>query len=129
MLDSSGTQFRNRHRVERLPFVGSVVAERFVGDVHERVSLSALDCVQVFKNGPSPSQVDLLLTNVVLEGGGGAEVIRVVTEIIPQAKVLAMSGYADDETLRRGISRGQYPFISKPFTADLLSAAVDKALG
>lgn len=72
--------------------------------------------------------VDLLLTDVVMEGGGGAEVIRLITEAIPSVKVLVMSGYADDETLRRGIAQGQFPFIAKPFTSDMLSAAVDKVL-
>jgi DNA-binding NarL/FixJ family response regulator len=63
-----------------------------------------------------------------MEGGGGAEVIRLITEAIPSVKVLVMSGYADDETLRRGIAQGQFPFIAKPFTSDMLSAAVDKVL-
>jgi signal transduction histidine kinase len=72
--------------------------------------------------------VDLLLTDVVMEGGGGAEVIRSVQHIIPDVRVLVMSGYADDETLRRGIEQGQFPFIAKPFTSDALASAVDKAL-
>lgn len=72
--------------------------------------------------------VDLLLTDVVMEGGGGAEVIRRIKEAVPSVKILVMSGYADDETLRRGISQGQFPFIPKPFTSDMLSAAVDKIL-
>ena len=72
--------------------------------------------------------VDLLLTDVVMEGGGGAEVIRRVRDAIPSIKILVMSGYADDETLRRGIAQGQFPFIAKPFTSDTLCAAVDRVL-
>ncbi len=63
-----------------------------------------------------------------MSGGGGAEVIRLVKDIIPNVRVLVMSGYADNETVRRGIEQGQFPFIAKPFTSDALALAVDKAL-
>lgn len=72
--------------------------------------------------------VDLLLTDVVMEGGGGAEVIRLVRQAVPSIRVLVMSGYADDETLRRGIAQGEFPFIAKPFTSETLTVAVDRVL-
>ena len=76
----------------------------------------------------STHKVDLLLTDVVLASGGGAKVIEVVKARFPDVRVLVMSGYNDDETLRRGIARGAFPFIEKPFTADTLGRAVDRAL-
>ena len=76
----------------------------------------------------SGETLDLLLTDVVLPGGGGAKVIEVVKARFPAVRVLVMSGYNDDETLRRGIARGAFPFIEKPFTADALGRAVEKAL-
>jgi len=76
----------------------------------------------------SASGVDLLLTDVVMAGGGGAAAIREVTRVCPRARILVMSGYADDETLRRGIAEGDYPFIAKPFAADMLLNAVDGVL-
>ena len=76
----------------------------------------------------SNAKLDLLLTDVVLAGGGGAKVIENVRARFPQARVLVMSGYNDDETLRRGIERGAFPFIAKPFTAEALARAVDEAL-
>jgi signal transduction histidine kinase/ActR/RegA family two-component response regulator len=72
--------------------------------------------------------IDLLLTDVVMAGGGGARVIDVVQSTSPNAKVLVMSGYNDDETLRRGIAQGAFPFVSKPFTVEVLVKAVDSAL-
>lgn len=72
--------------------------------------------------------VDLLLTDVVMAGGGGAEVIRAVRREFPRVRVLVMSGYADDETLHRGVSHGAYPFLAKPFTASALVTAVASAL-
>jgi len=64
---------------------------------------------------------------VVLPDGGGAAVIEHVRGIRPKARVLVMSGYNDDETLRRGIQRGAFPFIAKPFTAADLGKAVERA--
>lgn len=72
--------------------------------------------------------IDLLLTDVVMAGGGGAQTIESVRDLCPGVAVLVMSGYADDETLRRGVARGEYPFIAKPFTAKALAEAVERAL-
>ncbi len=76
----------------------------------------------------SAKRVDLLLTDVVMAEGGGAEVVRSFRAAYPDVRVLVMSGYNDDEALRRGISLGEYPFIAKPFTADELIHAVASAI-
>ncbi|HSU39366.1 MAG TPA: ATP-binding protein, partial [Polyangiaceae bacterium] len=73
-------------------------------------------------------KLDLLCTDVVFAGGGGARVIELVRGKFPEARVLVMSGYNDDETLRRGIARGAFPFIAKPFSAETLGLAIDEAL-
>jgi len=75
-----------------------------------------------------PNGIDLLLTDVVLPDGGGAAVIDRIKTLCPKARVLVMSGYNDDETLRRGIEHGTFPFIAKPFTAADLAKAVERAL-
>jgi CheY-like chemotaxis protein len=72
--------------------------------------------------------VDLVLTDVVMAGGGGAEVIRSIRAVVPNIRVLVISGYTDDEALRRGIVQGEFSFIAKPFTADALARAVASAL-
>jgi two-component system, cell cycle sensor histidine kinase and response regulator CckA len=75
-----------------------------------------------------PTGVDLLLTDVVMGGGGGATVIDQIQRVFPNTRVLVMSGYNDDETLRRGVAQGAFPFIAKPFTAEALTGAVHRAL-
>jgi signal transduction histidine kinase len=75
-----------------------------------------------------PSGIDLLLTDVVMSGGGGAEAIRRIRAEAPGMRVLVTSGYADDETLRRGIAVGEVPFLPKPFTAETLVTAVERVL-
>jgi two-component system cell cycle sensor histidine kinase/response regulator CckA len=43
--------------------------------------------------------------------------------------VLFMSGYTDDVMLRRGLERGKFPFIQKPFSLHDLSVKVREVLG
>jgi two-component system cell cycle sensor histidine kinase/response regulator CckA len=45
-------------------------------------------------------------------------------ELSPTLPVLFMSGYTDDEMVRRGLIEPDKPFVSKPFTPEILSAKV-----
>lgn len=74
-------------------------------------------------------RLDLLLTDVVMPGGGGAQLIQWLEQTHPTARVLVMSGYHASETLRRGVEQGHVPFIAKPFTADQLMHEVERILG
>jgi FixJ family two-component response regulator len=46
----------------------------------------------------------------------------------PGLRVIFMSGYTDDEILRRGLMRPGVAFLAKPFTPDRLAHAVREAL-
>jgi DNA-binding response OmpR family regulator len=46
----------------------------------------------------------------------------------PELRVLYMSGYTDDEVMRRGITAAKTPFIQKPFLPDELLRRVREAL-
>jgi FixJ family two-component response regulator len=46
----------------------------------------------------------------------------------PGLRVLYMSGYTDDEILRRGLKDPGMSFIQKPFTAENLAMQVRKVL-
>ena len=59
--------------------------------------------------------IHLLVTDVVMpEMGAGELVDRLITKR-PNLKVLFISGYTNDEVLRRGVSRSDSAFIQKPF--------------
>jgi FixJ family two-component response regulator len=49
-------------------------------------------------------------------------------ELSPGTRVLFMSGYTDNEILRRGINTSETNFLQKPFTAESLIAAVRATL-
>jgi PAS domain S-box-containing protein len=68
--------------------------------------------------------IDLLVTDVVLPGMDGPELARRAAELRPDLPVLFMSGYTDDEILRRGLLKEGQPFLQKPFTPEALAAKV-----
>jgi signal transduction histidine kinase/CheY-like chemotaxis protein len=72
--------------------------------------------------------IDLLLADVVLPGDSGTTVARQVRRQRPELKVLFMSGYNEDETLRAQLWEGRVAFLKKPFRPAELMAAVRQAL-
>lgn len=73
--------------------------------------------------------IDLVLTDMVMPGMSG----RALTDQLPligcEAPVLYMSGYTDDEILRRGLLDPETGFLQKPFSPNALAQAVRDALG
>ncbi len=72
--------------------------------------------------------VGLLVTDVVLPGMTGLELVDRLRESCPELRVLLMSGYTEDAVLRRGGLEPGTAFIAKPFTATELAARVRAAL-
>jgi two-component system cell cycle sensor histidine kinase/response regulator CckA len=72
----------------------------------------------------SEGRIDLLITDVVLHGMDGPELARRAAELLPELPVLFISGYTDDEVVRRGLLQAGQPFLQKPFTPEALGAEV-----
>src|SRR5204862_2508503 len=71
--------------------------------------------------------INLLLTDLVMPGMRGREL---VTKIAPQwarMKVLYMSGYTDDALIHHGVVEGA-AFLQKPFTSNELTQKVREVL-
>ena len=64
----------------------------------------------------SPTPIHALVTDVVMPGMGGRELAARVAERFPSLKVLFMTGYTDDEVLRRGILDQGRALMVKPFS-------------
>lgn len=71
---------------------------------------------------------DLLLTDLVMPNVTGRELIEALSIEGRLPKVLMMSGYTDDDVLRRASPTQSYPFIKKPFTHEELAAKVREIL-
>jgi two-component system, cell cycle sensor histidine kinase and response regulator CckA len=73
-------------------------------------------------------RVALLITDVIMPGMDGRELARRMLALRPGLPVLFMSGYTDDEIVRRGLLEAGQPFLQKPFTPEALGREVGELL-
>jgi nitrogen-specific signal transduction histidine kinase len=79
--------------------------------------------LQLFEHSPHP--IDLVLTDIVMPGISGPEMLARMTRMRP-VPALLMSGYPDQDDGEAGGESMR--LIPKPFTADVLTSAVREAL-
>jgi len=72
--------------------------------------------------------IDLLVADVVMPVFGGRVVLERLRAKRPGLHVLYVSGYVDDDVIRRGGLTADAALLHKPFTAGALLAAVRRAL-
>ncbi len=77
----------------------------------------------------SPTPIDALVTDVVMPGMGGRELAERMVDRFPNLKVLFMTGYTDDEVLRRGILDQERAIMLKPFSPRELLRRLREVLG
>jgi CheY-like chemotaxis protein len=73
-------------------------------------------------------RIDLILTDVVMPGLSGREMVDWLKKLQPGIKVLFMSGYTDDMIVHHGILRKEAEFIQKPFGPGQLAMKVREML-
>ncbi|MGI8548690.1 MAG: ATP-binding protein [Gemmatimonadaceae bacterium] len=76
----------------------------------------------------SPTRVDLVLSDVVMPGMGGRELVERLTPVYPWLRVLFMSGYTEDMMLHHRVAELGVAVLEKPFTRDDLARAVRNVL-
>ncbi len=72
--------------------------------------------------------IQLLLTDLVMPGIGGRELAERAAARAPALRVLFVSGYTDDDVLRRGMVDARTAFLQKPFSPELLLRRVREVL-
>jgi CheY-like chemotaxis protein len=72
--------------------------------------------------------IDLVVTDVVMPEMSGRCLAQQLGVKRPGLRALFMSGYTDDEIVRRGLAAAGAAFLPKPFSADRLAAAVRATL-
>jgi two-component system, cell cycle sensor histidine kinase and response regulator CckA len=90
----------------------------------EYLVLEAADGQQALKVIEGASRVDLVITDVAMPALNGRQLVDRLKLLRPRLPVLFMSGYTDDEMVRRGLIEPHHPFLSKPFTPEILAAKV-----
>jgi two-component system cell cycle sensor histidine kinase/response regulator CckA len=74
--------------------------------------------------------IHVLCTDAVMPGAPVRDVLERLREKHPNASVVVISGYVNDELTRRGIEQGHYRVLAKPFgTQQLLQTVADIRAG
>jgi PAS domain S-box-containing protein len=76
----------------------------------------------------SLKRIDLVLTDVVMPDVDGRVLAECVAKGLRPPHVLYMSGYTDDDILRRGLTFPGTALLQKPFTSEALAHAVREVL-
>jgi CheY-like chemotaxis protein len=75
-----------------------------------------------------PGDIHLMITDVVMPGMNGRELVERLRVIRPGLKYFFMSGYTADVITHRGILDEGVSFIQKPFSSDDIAARVRQVL-
>jgi two-component system, cell cycle sensor histidine kinase and response regulator CckA len=73
-------------------------------------------------------QIDLLLSDVIMEGLPGPELAEKLLLSRPKLKVIFMSGFADSSLAPHGVLKPGTILVQKPFTIRMLSAKLREVL-
>jgi nitrogen-specific signal transduction histidine kinase/CheY-like chemotaxis protein len=74
--------------------------------------------------GGEPDDFDLVVTDVVMMGMAGPELVERLRRLRPTLRALFVSGHSDDAVLRAGIADGRADFLQKPYTPAALATRV-----
>ncbi len=89
------------------------------------LAANAEDAVRIFESSPS---IDLLLTDVVMPGASGPELVKQLVELRRGLKVIFMSGYTDEAIVHHGVLDPGIAFVQKPFSAETLGRKIREVL-
>jgi two-component system cell cycle sensor histidine kinase/response regulator CckA len=85
---------------------------------------AALDLLRERQTRP----IELLVTDVVMPGMDGRELVDIAHRDQPALPVLYISGYTDDAVAHHGVERAAVDILEKPFACDALATRVRQLL-
>jgi CheY-like chemotaxis protein len=85
------------------------------------------EAVRMFEDGGR--SIELLITDVVMSGMNGRQVMEHLREKKKHLPVIFVSGYTGDAILRHGVMEEDVNFLPKPFTVETLARKIQEVLG
>ncbi|HEX9733751.1 MAG TPA: PAS domain S-box protein [Thermoanaerobaculia bacterium] len=79
--------------------------------------------------GEHRGSLDLVVSDLVMPGMTGTELVDHVRAEHPETKVILMSGYTDEDLAERGATGDGEPFLQKPFSTKVFLQVVRDVLG
>jgi two-component system cell cycle sensor histidine kinase/response regulator CckA len=104
------------------------LAQRSLEHAGYRVLAAANGAEALDRISADAGRVDLLLTDIVMPVMGGRELVEQLNARGTPLRVLFISGYTDDEVMRRGLLEPGCAFLPKPFGLDALQRKVREVL-
>ncbi|MBN1850780.1 MAG: sigma-54-dependent Fis family transcriptional regulator [Deltaproteobacteria bacterium] len=102
----------------------SVLKTIFIEEDHEIVTCSdGLDAIKTCRN----QVFDLIITDLMMPGANGMEVLKEAKKIHPETLVILITGYASLETAVQAIRDGAYDYLTKPFKLEEIKIVVRNA--
>ena len=84
------------------------------------VASSGIDALTILNR----EDFDLIISDIVMPGMDGLEVLRKAKHIRPEIPVIMMSGFPSVDTTERLKNSGAASYLAKPFTPDILKRVV-----
>ena len=96
------------------------LSERVLSSAGYRVlaARSGAHALEIARDHGGP--IDLAISDVVMPGLSGPDFVRELKRSRPDVRVLFVSGYTDDEVMKRGVLAGETAFLQKPFAPEQL---------
>jgi DNA-binding NtrC family response regulator len=89
-----------------------------------RAMQSSRDAAQLLET----ETFELIITDVVMPHLHGLEILQIAKSHKPETPVLFVTGHANRQIVKEGLSQGAYAFLEKPFKLPDFIAAVERAL-
>lgn len=61
------------------------------------------------------SEFDVIITDLKMEGADGFQVLERARELLPQARIVVITGFATLDTAKESFRKGAFDFVAKPF--------------
>ncbi|NIN72282.1 MAG: PAS domain S-box protein [Gemmatimonadetes bacterium] len=114
--------------VEDEPAVLSLAARVLRGRGYEVLQANdGSEALQLHQEHAGP--IDILITDVVMPKLGGVELAEQLHKARPQTRVIYMSGYTDNRTVRDMMADSAVNFLQKPFSPAALAELTRQVLG